>query len=142
MRSDIFRYCTGGDPNDELQDDFPRTDFRLKNDYYQMIGPKKICLTIDGVEVSTYFYIVASVLFPEPFVIGRNDLCKRGIKVVQKADTAISLDYDSTVLIPFDSKDGVSMLKGLVDTGAGASIMGISAWKKLDLPVTLEEKHC
>ena len=114
----------------------------MKNTYYQLIGPKEIFLTIDGVEVATYFYIVACNCFREPFVIGRNDLSKRGIKATKKGDTAIGLDYDSTVLIPFESADGVSMLKRLVDTGAGASIMSQTAWKKLNLPIELEEKYC
>ena len=79
MRRDVFLYCTEGDPNGELKEE-GQTDLCLKNTFYQLIGPKEIFLTIDGVEVATYFYIVASNCFPEPFVIGRNDLRKVVIK--------------------------------------------------------------
>ena len=34
------------------------------------------------------------------------------------------------------------MLKGLIDTGAGPSIMGITAWKSLGLEKELHPKHC
>ena len=57
-------------------------------------------------------------------------------------DGTIGLDEDSTVLIPFASSKGFAMLKGLIDTGAGPSIMGITAWKSLGLREELHSKHC
>ena len=80
--------------------------------------------------------------FPRPLVIGKNDLVAQGWKGPWDKPGTIGLTVDSTVLVPFASADGSLMLKGLMDTGAGPSIMGISAWKRLNLGVELDKKPC
>ena len=75
-------------------------------------------------------------------MIGKNDLVAQGWKGPWDKPGTIGLTVDSTVLVPFASADGSLMLKGLMDTGAGPSIMGISAWKRLNLGVELDKKPC
>ena len=71
--------------------------------------------------------VISDETFPEPLLIGRADISKRGMKSLMDIDGTIGLDEDSTVLFPFASSKGFAMLKGFIDTGAGPSIMGISA---------------
>ena len=86
--------------------------------------------------------MVEDPVFPEPIVVGKHDICATGLNSQRDADGAIGLDEDSTILAPFISRKAHLMLKGLVDTGAGPSIMGISAWNRLGLSDTeLETKN-
>ena len=140
IRKDVYLKATKTPPNLT----FPKSEetLALRQKRYRLEGPIEASLVIDGAELRTKVLVVVDTSFPESLVVGRNDLCKQGLRSQMDLDGTIGLDDDSTVLIPFHSSGGYSMLKGLIDTGAGPSIMGISAWKKLGLDVELHTKHC
>ena len=141
VRQDLFDdYCTNGIRKPAKLT--PRDNLNFQGRAYQLSEPEEISLSIDGVEILTKACVVMDQNFPRPLVIGKNDLVAQGWKGPWDKPGTIGLTVDSTVLVPFASADGSLMLKGLMDTGAGPSIMGISAWKRLNLGVELDKKPC
>ena len=110
---------------------------------YVVAGPVQINLIVGGAEISTRALVAADTAFPEQLVVGKHKISATGFNSQQYADGTIALDEDSTILLaPFLSTKGHQMMKGLVDTGAGRSIKGITAWNKLGLSeVVMQSKH-
>ena len=97
--------------------------YPLGQKLYQLEGPIETSLSIDGAEIRTKAMIICDENFPDPILIGRAEVSKKGMKSLKDMDGTIGLDDDATVLIPFASAGGFATLKGLIDTGAGPSIM-------------------
>ncbi len=66
--------------------------------------------------------------------VGRNELSLRAVGSPTGVRNAV-IDQNVTMFVSMRSNQGTARLKGLLDMGAGVSVMSDAAWKKLGAPI-------
>ena len=98
----------------------------------EVTKPQNVDLEIDGIEVKTKARVVIHGNFNEGVVLGKEELRCWNVRSNEVGVACLDDDSSLTVDFPLNS-DVVSAvtMKGLVDTGAGPSLMSLTAWKKI-----------
>ena len=95
------------------------------------IAPVAIAITIDGVDMRFDAIVVLEGHFPQGLYLGRQELRCYNVGV-QDAQGEAQIDERASLVVAFGTPLQKPMpLFGMIDTGSGASILSLSAYKKM-----------
>ena len=97
-------------------------------------GPVYVVLKVDFVEIKTIAWVTLDEDLSGQIYLGKNDLVLRAINQ-GKVPAEAKLEADAAMIIEVGRCDGGSEpLRGMLDTGAGISVMSVSAWRRIGSP--------
>ncbi len=106
----------------------------IKNKERRVFGPVQLSFQIDFVKVVRTAWILRDEDMADQIFVGRNELSLRAIGQATGARSA-RIDGDPTMSAHVRVPGGrVVKLHGMLDTGAGVSVMSTEAWRELGAP--------
>ena len=103
-----------------------------RDSLWEVVGPVEVNFELDGIDFYASALVVLDNDFTHGIVLGNDQLrCWTVNPSTQEVGVA-QLDENAMLDVQFPTgSDTEITLRGLVDTGAGGSLMTISAWKRL-----------
>ena len=103
----------------------------LKDKERRAFGPVQIGLKIDFIEIMTTTWVVLDEELIEQIFVGRNELSLRAVGPPTGIRSALIAE-NATMTVQIEDKQGQSVeLHGMLDIGAGVSVISAEAWQKL-----------
>ncbi len=97
-------------------------------------GPVDVILKEDFVEIKTIAWVTLDKDLAGQIYLGKNELVLRAINQ-SRVPTEAKLEADAAMIIQVGRCDGeLEPLRGMLDTGAGISVMSVSAWRRIGSP--------
>ena len=106
----------------------------LKDKEYRAFGPVQVEIKIDLIEIVTFAWVNLDLDLLGQILIGRNELSLRAVGQPTGVRSA-TIDQNATMTVRVQSSQGIAQLRGMLDTGAGVSVLSAAAWKQLGAPV-------
>ena len=89
-------------------------------------------LVVDGVHIKTRVAVVLQGQLKEGIVLSREQLRCWSVRERPESMGTVDIDDNALVELRFPSSEGKEiLLRGLIDTGAGLSLMTLEAWKRI-----------
>ena len=108
---------------------------RENEQWLEVSSPVSMDLVLDGVHMKTRVAVVLQGQLKEGVVLGKEQLRCWNIKEFAQAIGTVDLDSNAGVEVEFPIQGEESvMLRGLIDTGAGLSLMSLQAWRCISTP--------
>ncbi len=101
----------------------------LKGEEYRAFGPVQVEIKMDFIEVVTLARVGLDQELMGQIFVGRNELSLRAVGRPTGVRSA-TFDQNATISVQVRSKKGTAQLRGMIDTGAGVSVMSAAAWKQ------------
>ena len=103
----------------------------LKDEERRAFGPVHIGLKIDNIEIATTAWVVLDDELIGQIFVGRNELSLRAVGPPTGIRIAL-IDENATMTVQIEDRQGQSVkLHGMLDTGAGVSVISAEVWQKL-----------
>ena len=100
--------------------------------WLEVSTPVDMDLVLDGVHMRTKVAVVLQGQLKEGVTLGKQQLRCWNVKAMAEDIGVIDVDSDANVELEFPrGQESPVKLRGLLDTGAGLSLMSLSAWKRI-----------
>ncbi len=107
----------------------------IKEKERRAFGPVQLTLLIDFVEIVTTAWVVLDDDLVGQIFVGRNELSLRAVGR-STGKRGARIDGDATMIVQVRGQSGtMSSVHGMLDTGAGVSVMSVEAWQELRAPL-------
>ena len=98
--------------------------------WLEVSTPVSMDMVVDGVHMKTRVAVVLQGQLKEGIVLSRQQLRCWSVRERPESMGTVDIDDNALVELKFPSSEGKDiLLRGLIDTGAGLSLMTLEAWK-------------